>query len=339
MTTTAAVLLAVLALAPQVPAGPRAALLAPGRHERTLEVGGWTRRFVVQVPKGLDPATPAPLVLVFHGAGGSGAGALDRDGWAALADRERCVVVAPDGLPAAPRRPANFLENPRVWNSGQLRPLSPRARIDDVAFVRSMLDDLTGCLKVDPDRVFATGHSNGAGLTFLLGAKLSDRLAAIAPVASHCWQPDPKPEHPRPTLYLVGTADPLVPIAGGKVALPWDAAAERPPLVQTFERWSKALGCDPEPKVERDDAKVRIEHHAAGASGADLTVYFLKGQGHGWPGGSGVGAAPLARWIGPSVETVDATETIWRFFRDHPRTRTPAPIPAAGQGPAAKSTP
>ena len=314
---------------------PPSARLQAGRHALTIEVAGWTRRFSVHVPGGYDPAVPAPLVLVFHGAGGSGTAYLDTNGWARLAERERFVVVAPDGLPATPRREPNFLSNPQIWNSGQLRPLSLRARIDDVAFVRALLDDLQRRLNLDPDRIYATGHSNGAGLTFLLGAQLSDRLAALAPVASHCWQANPRPAHPRPTLYLVGTQDPIVPIDGGKVALPWDTDTERPPLRQTFERWSKALGCAPTPTLVREDDAVRVERYAPGPSGADLTVYWIKGQGHGWPGGEASGLP--ARWIGPSVTTVDATETIWRFFQAHPRAAAQAPAP--DQGAPARSTP
>ena len=88
-----------------------------------------------------DGAGEFPLVVVLHGAGGGGLAYLEKNGWLAEAKLRNFIVVAPDGLPARPGEPANFLTNPRVWNAGNLRAGTPRARLDDVAFVTAMLDD------------------------------------------------------------------------------------------------------------------------------------------------------------------------------------------------------
>ena len=111
--------------------------------------------------RGYKAGTKPPLVLMLHGAGGDGSGTLDKDGWAAKADKEGFIAVAPDGLPARPGGRPNFLTNPPLWHSGQLRPDSPRAAIDDVAFIRQLLDDLQTKLPFDESRVFCAGHSNG----------------------------------------------------------------------------------------------------------------------------------------------------------------------------------
>ena len=58
-------------------------------------------------------------------------------------------------------------------------------------------------------------------MAFRLGAERSERFAALAPVAGHCWLPDPRPVRALPTLYLVGTEDPLVPLEGGVVVAPF----------------------------------------------------------------------------------------------------------------------
>src|SRR5262249_47168764 len=143
--------------------------LAPGRHDLTIDAAGLTWRYAVQVPKGLDPSRPAPLVLILRGAAGTGPMYLDRCGWAAKADREGFVAVAPTGLPPRPHRPANPITNPHIWNTGQVRAGVPRAQVDDKALFVALLDAVAKRVPIDPDRVYVIGHSNGAGMAFQLG--------------------------------------------------------------------------------------------------------------------------------------------------------------------------
>src|SRR4051794_33075659 len=138
---------------------------SPGRQVVTREVGGYLRRYTVQMPTRPREGQPLPVVVILHGAGASGSVYLDRNGWAAKAEREGFVAVAPDGLPAAPDVPMSFDKTPRVWNTGQLRPDSLRARIDDVAFLDSVLDEVVRRVP-EAGPVFVAGHSNGAGMAF-----------------------------------------------------------------------------------------------------------------------------------------------------------------------------
>jgi polyhydroxybutyrate depolymerase len=289
--------------------------LAPGKHVLTLEAAGqkWTYR--VHVPAKYDSAKPTPLVLILHGAGGSGEGYLDRAGWAKKADAAGFIAVAPDGLPIRPDAKADFLTNPRVWNTGQLRAESPRAKIDDLAFFRSLLDTVEKQLNVDKSRVYVTGHSNGAGMTFRLGTELSERFTALAPVASHVWAKDPKPARPLPTLYIVGTNDPLIPLAGGERTLPWGKSTV-PPVHDSLTTWAKALGCPTTPKTIRDKDGVKIVEYGPGKDGVKLTVWFITGQGHNWPGGR---MLLPAKYSGPDSDKVDATKVIQEFFEKHER--------------------
>ncbi len=310
-----AVLLLVLALRPA--AGPAAgnSLCAPGDHELEIAAAGHIWTCHVHVPTGLDGKGPRPLVLVLHGAGGSGETYLDKAGWARQADAAGFFVAAPDGLPARPELPASFLLNPRLWNSGQLVPGNPRSRIDDVAFFRALLDELARRLPVDPRRVYVTGHSNGAGMTFRLGAELSDRFAALAPVAGLCWNSGPKPAHPRPTLCFYGTEDPLVPLNGGESFLPWGGRRETPPVRDGLAAWARGLGCPAKPRSVRTEDLLRTEEYGPGWDGATLTVVIIAGQGHGWPGGKPVLPEKI---MGPVVSGVEATAMIWKFFEGHP---------------------
>ena len=289
---------------------------APGRQVVTREVGGRVRRFTVQMPSRAE-GEALPVVVVLHGAGASGSLYLDRNGWAEKAERERFIAVAPDGLPAAPDLPMSFDKNPRVWNTGQLRPDSPRARIDDVAFIDQMLDEVARRASIDSQRVYLAGHSNGAGMAFRLATERSERFAALAAVASHCWVRDPKPRRPIPTLYLVGTEDPIVPLAGGDVVMPWGGTQTKPAVALTLFTWAQALGCATEPTTLSNHDGVRIEHYRPGPGGAALTAYFLEGHGHGWPGGAGEELP--ARFLGPSNPHLRGTDIIWGFFRRQSR--------------------
>lgn len=254
---------------------------------------------------------PAPLVLVFHGAGGNGRDYLVKNGWLAQSTRAGFAVAAPDGLPVRPSAPANFLLNPRVWNSGQLQADSPRSTIDDAAFVAALLDDIASRTAIDPLRIFATGHSNGAGMTFLVGTKLSTRFAALATVMGQNSVTDARPPRALPTLVMLGTDDPLNPTSGGMRTLPWGRSSVPPPA-QGIHAWGHALGCAPIAATLRDDADVRVDRYGDCRDGAQVQVWNIKGQGHAWPGGQDSGLP--ASVMGPNTTRIDATREIWNFF-------------------------
>lgn len=283
-----------------------------GDYTLKLKAGGFDRLARVHVPKGYVAGTKPSLVLAFHGAGGSGTTMLENNGWAAKSDEAGFILVAPDGLPAFPRLPANFRTNPRLWNSGVLNPNTPRAQIDDVAYVSQLLDELKNRISYDEAKVFVTGHSNGASMTFLLGAKLSDRLAAIAPVGGPMAVVDPKPTKPLPTLYIIGVADPLVPFNGGEVKLPWGPPKTHPPIKDFLVPWAKAIGCVNDPRPLADGDGLKKEEYSPMAGKASLTCIYITGHGHEWPGGQGSGLPESL--IGPSSDALNATQVIWDFF-------------------------
>jgi len=246
--------------------------------------GGFVRHYLLHVPPG---RSPAPLVMMLHGAGGSAEFAAEETGWSRLADAAGFAVVYPEGLPVRPHKAPKFLTNPQEWNDG-----SGRGRHDDVDFLLAVLDDLAD--RIDSARVYVAGFSNGAGMTFRFAAEHAERVAAIAPVAGHCWVADPKPSRPVPTFYLIGEADPLVPLHGGTARTPWGKVEGRPAVSATLQRWGTAIGQPP---------------------GSDLfPVRVIPGHGHHWPGGKGLLGERLG---GPAATGVDATAVIWEFVRMH----------------------
>jgi len=295
-----------------------AAVPARGSSEsRSLVVGGVTRTYRLHVPPGLTAGQKAALVLVFHGGGGQGRGIERMTGFSDLADRESFLVAYPDGYS-------------RNWNDGRgataLR--AQKEGIDDVAFVEALIEDVTSRWPVDTARVFATGISNGAIFCHYLAAHLSGRIAAIAPVAGGIAEPIAgvfSPSDPVSVFILQGTADPLVPYAGGDVAwgrgriIPTSAAAAL---------WVRVDGCLQAPASERlpdadpgDGCTVTSTRWSGGRRGTEVLLYDIHGGGHTWP--SGLPYLP-ERWVGKVCRDVDATEAIWAFFQSHSKRPAPA---------------
>ncbi|QEH37543.1 Alpha/beta hydrolase family protein [Aquisphaera giovannonii] len=305
----ASILMARLARAAQLLAPLKARETRPGLQSFGIKAAGATWNCVAHLPA-KDPGRPLPVVLVLHGSGGDGASMLERCRWLRKADEAGFLAVAPDSLPLDPGRGADFLTNPRMWNAGQLDPGTPRAKVDDVAFFRALLDELPRLYRIDESRIYVTGHSNGAGMTFRLATELSDRIAAIAAVGSICWVKNPRIRNPMPTFFLTGMSDPLVPVRGGISVLPWGKRTT-PPVSDTLDAWARALGCPSRPRVtEHRDTGMYFEY-GPGRGGSLLAAHLIDGQGHNWPGGRSI----VPGFLGPDNRRVDATDMIWEFLR------------------------
>jgi polyhydroxybutyrate depolymerase len=155
---------------------------ASGVQEQRLVSGGRDRTYRLFVPAGYDGRTRLPLVLDLHGSGGSSAGQARNSRFEDLAAREAFAVAT---LQAEDAR----------WNV----PVAAE-RADDVAYVRDVIDHVAAQLCIDRARVYATGFSGGGRMSSLLGCRLNDRIAAIAPVSALRW---PAPCEGRPVPVLV----------------------------------------------------------------------------------------------------------------------------------------
>lgn len=278
-----------------------------------LTADGWLRRCLVHVPL-VATSQARALVLFLHGAGGNADWAATETGWPALADQEGFLAAFPEALPPNPHKPARFLSNPPVWSDDSPRSSRRQPPIDDVAFIQRLLDHLQTEFPVDAQRICLSGFSNGAAMTFRLAAELSGRFAAVGPVAGHCWVRDPRPTRPMPTLYLIGTEDPLVPLEGGMIRSPWRWTETRPPVSESLTRWARALGCSPAPWLLSDENGVEKIVYDPGPAAAELQAWFISGLGHHWPGGKGQMNPRLA---GRPSNRVDGCAVLWEFFRKH----------------------
>ena len=296
----------------------------PGSVDYTLMIkaGGLDRHYLAHVPNGAGEGKAVPVVMMFHGAGGSGRGAMRETGWAQKADKEGFIAVFPDAMPPDPTQPAKFGTNNQIWNDGSGRGVSGEKNIPDVAFINAMLDDIAARFSVDSRRIYATGFSNGASMTFRVGVELSTRIAAVAPVSGSLWIDRPKLDKPVSLYYITGDSDPLNPLDGGtpKFAtgreIEADMSRSKVPVSAMISTWARALGCRTEPQQEAAGKGLTTLIYSGGPQGSEVRFTTVIGQGHIWPGG--LSYLPKAL-IGNATDSLKATDAIWEFFMAHPQ--------------------
>jgi len=295
--------------------------LGQGDHTLTLRVHGRERSYLVHVPARADSSAKLAVVLMLHGGGGTAKAAMRETGWAQKADREGFLAVFPNALARNPARRSSFARNPQLWNDGSGRFYPDQQAVDDVGFLDALLDELAARFPVDPGRVFVTGFSNGASMSFLVGAKLPQRIAAIAPVAGALWLEPGALQPPVPMLYITGTEDPLNIIEGGVPRLATGAsdsvrAKPKPPVRESIVTWAQALGCAATPVRTTRANGVSTETYCPAGRGVEVVYITVDGLGHTWAGGNSL--LP-ERMVGKTSDKIKATDVIWDFFRRRAR--------------------
>ncbi len=285
--------------------------LHAGRHDGTMRWEDRDRSFLIFTPEGSAGDAGRPIVFFFHGAGGSAEQAARTYGWVEKAKREHFFLVFPEGLGTRPDAPPSSFLNPRVWRDERA---GIPGQVDDVGYFNALLDKLEAVLPIDSRRIYVTGFSNGAAMTFTLGGHFSNRIAAIAPVCSQSFSTVDALARPLPVYYLVGTADPLIPYHGGETLL-WGELRRTPPVQESADRWAKLDACPPAPQVVSDADGVRVLRYGPGRGGAEVIFTIVTGNGHHWP----ASREPLPPVLsGPIRDPFSATDRIWDFFRHHP---------------------
>ncbi|MBI3467483.1 MAG: hypothetical protein HY000_31120 [Planctomycetes bacterium] len=232
-------------------------------------------------------------------------------GFSPVADKHGFAVAYPDGI--------NGLW--RFWE-GDAAPAKKklaRVKAEDIGFIAELIDQLIKEGVADRRRVYVTGISNGSYMTNRLGCELSDRIAAIAPVAGtipKIMSEHMKPGRPIPVIYFHGTEDKIVGVNGADFLTKRELSLSADELV---EWWAKHNGCTAKPELDKlpdkadDGTTVERNSFSAGKAGAPVIYYEVHGGGHTWPGGF---AQPEAL-LGKTCRDINASEIIWEFFSKH----------------------
>lgn len=271
------------------------------RTNGSMLSSGVERKYLLHVPETYDPSTPSPLVLSIHGFSSWPQNLMETSRWNDLADREGFIVVYPSGtgFPKRWRLPVNVM--------------GLSASEEDVIFLTGLIDSLEQQYNIDSQRVYINGFSNGAGMTVVMGCRLSERVAAVGGVAGAYVFPleSCNQTRPVPMIAFHGTADPVVPYSGGTTA---SFDAPFPNIPEWMGKSAELNGCSNSPiTILEKDSVTGIEYPNYD-SNAPVVFYSIRGGGHTWPGGK-----PLPEIIaGHTDKTISATELIWEFFKQHP---------------------
>ncbi len=290
--------------------------LAPGDYTFTIKYDGANRSYLVHVPPQAKGGAPLAVVLNFHGAGSDGA---EREKYSRMdiaSDRDGFIAVYPNG--------SGTFSYYLTWNAGLCCGYAMTHQIDDVGFTLALLDDLALRIPIEDRRVYATGISNGAMMSYRLAAQASSHIAAIAPVAGTMVTSTFTPEHPMPIMHFHSVDDPLVLYNGGAgrtVAWLFHRGGNRPGVEKVLSKWVKFDGCPQRPQVSpilrgqpgtrNQGITVTKYDWSPCNNGTEIVLWKFTGSGHVWPGGI---QNHLVNILGRGTDLIDANEEMWRFF-------------------------
>jgi polyhydroxybutyrate depolymerase len=195
------------------------------------------RQFGLVVPKGYDSSRPAPLVLLLHGYGGSGDSQLKYFGFEAVANKRTVFVAHPDGLLDS--------KGSRYWEGSGPCCDFDHSQVDDVAYLTAVVHDVQKRYAIDPKRIFAVGHSNGAFMAHRLGCERAELFAAVFSVAGAQFIDASKcrPSRPVSVVELHGDADDTISYTGGSIKDRAGRSTDYPSASQTVATWAELDGC------------------------------------------------------------------------------------------------
>ncbi|HKQ98808.1 MAG TPA: hypothetical protein VJV75_13100 [Candidatus Polarisedimenticolia bacterium] len=286
---------------------------------------------------------PTPVVLVLHGGGSrkedmrlltcpdgdpDNPSCMDR-----LADREGFIVVYPDGTQNYLWRTFNATSKDTATQGRAVAAdyacvsgYACTTGVDDIAYFSALLDELERVVNVDRSRVFATGISNGAAMAHRLACEMSDRIAAIAPVAGgnqfSVFHPC-RPGRAVPVIEFHGTEDPSWGYGTPTTDTDLNGQGTVISVSRTISGWVERNGCYPVARSEAlpdrdttDDSTVTRVRYLGCENGADVELYRINGGGHMWP--DGFQWDVLFGQHGATNRDINGNTVMWDFFRAHP---------------------
>jgi polyhydroxybutyrate depolymerase len=199
--------------------------LHAGNSTVTIQYANGNRDYMIHVPASYTGKTRVSLLIDMHGSGQNAANQMGTSGWNGKADKTGFIVVYPNALNAR-------------WNAGTCCSPSVEQKVDDVGFLRAVVQKVMkdGC--IDAKRVYASGLSGGGLMSYRLACEAADVFAAVAPVSGATVFSPCQPSAPVSVIAYRGLSDPLVPYNGG-MPLRWYFQGAK----ADFDQWSMLDQC------------------------------------------------------------------------------------------------
>ena len=252
-------------------------------NAQTITHNNEIREYVSYIPNSYDGTSSIPLLFNFHGFGGSASEYLEYADMRSLAESDTFVLIYPQG---------SCLNGSSHWNpcpSGG----DNKSTADDVGFVESILNEISSQYNIDPERIYATGYSNGGMMAYGLANYKSDLIAAVGSVSGamlDCTEPS---SHPMPIVHLHGTSDDVIPYNGG---------SDYSSVQNTLDHWINFNNTLTTPTITTDNTGgLTIEHYLYNQGDSSVSVEHYK-----YIGGGHV-------WFSETYQGHNASELIWDF--------------------------
>jgi polyhydroxybutyrate depolymerase len=273
---------------------------APGDYRFSFVHDGIKREYLVHVPKSYHGA-PAPMLVALHGGGGDADFQADDSKYKLISKSEQAgfIAVFPNGYS---RFPSGILA---TWNAGTCCGKAQDNKVDDVGFIREMIRRMERQANIDPRRIFATGMSNGAMMSWRLACEAPE-IRAIAPVEGTDNTNECAPQHPVAVIEFHAADDPNVPFNGGVGTGPSHTEFKSVPATQA--KWVQLDRANADAKRMLSVAGAHCDLHAPKPGGAPVELCVTDTGGHSWPGGGSQQGRKQ-----PSM-AISANDLMWNFF-------------------------
>jgi polyhydroxybutyrate depolymerase len=275
------------------------AIRAPGDYRFSFVYDGLTREYLVHVPKSYRPGRPTPMLLALHGGGGDADYQADDSKYRLISKSEQAgfIAVFPNGYS---RFPSGILA---TWNAGSCCAGAVKNKSDDVGFIREVIGRMKRQASIDPKRIFATGMSNGAMMSWRLACEAPE-IRAIAPVEGTDNTASCRPAHPVPVIEFHAVNDEMVNFNGGPGPNSFTQTNFKS-VPATQAKWVQLNHASSAAKRVLTVPGAHCDLHP-GPAPVELCVTDTGG--HSWPGGGTQQGRKQ-----PSM-AISANDLMWNFF-------------------------
>lgn len=295
-------------------------ILFTGCLTRTEHVfyNGQKRYYNIHLPTSYNSSNSYPLVVVLHGGGGDGKNIEEVTNFSQKADEEGFIVIYPYGSGIFPKKLL-------TWNGGFCCGYALENNIDNVGFIRFLIEKIKDEYQINPNMIYITGASNGGIMSYRLGSELSDIVAAIGPVIasiggkateeSSLWI-IPEPDYPVSVIAFNGMIDGRILYEGGQPTINnTHGAFSYLSVNESIAFWVNHNNCSTNSETNiSESGNIIIDTYKNGDNGTEVVLYSIVNGGHAWPGGN------KGSWIGDEpTQEISATDIIWDFFKNHPK--------------------
>jgi polyhydroxybutyrate depolymerase len=252
-------------------------------NPQTLLHDGVYREYVIYIPNSYNNSTSVPLMLNFHGFGGSASDYMIEADMRLLAESDTFILVYPQG---------SCLDGSSHWNACPSG-VDNKSDVDDFGFVESLINNISSEYNIDMDRVYAAGYSNGGMMAYGLANYKSELIAAVASVSCVMLDCISHPNHPMPIIHLHGTLDDVLPYSGNS----YYSSVE-----STLNHWIDFNNTNTTPTVNSDNSGgITIEHYIYDQGDSSVSVEHYK-----YIGGNHV-------WFSSTYQGQSTSELVWNF--------------------------